>query len=314
MILRSEVLLAAMAMSVMVFWRPQAAIGGESSLRDKPRLASQVVATNQESGSGWERVVMIGASATAGFSAFNFLGGTNTILRLDRYLEAALTTPHQPVRNLGHSLFFSQPEIMGPKQVEQALKLQPTLVIGADFLFWFCYGDGATDEERLQRFENGLRMLEPVKCPLVLGDLPDASAAVGIMLSADQVPSAKAMTAANQRLKKWAETRPQVVIMSLSNFMHAAMANAPLTLHGKTIPAGKTRPLLQFDKLHPSQSGSATLALAVIEALQTAKPGQFAGEVRWDPSEVVRLAHMPTQPATPPSVNEPRASTPAARE
>lgn len=273
---------------------PLAALAGENPLEAKRNSIARAKGTNETSHSAWERAVLIGASATAGFTALELLGGTNTQqLRLNRYLDAALALPHQPVRNLGQSLFFTQPETMGPKQVEQALKLQPTLVIGADFLFWFCYGDGATDAERLQRFENGLKMLEPIQCPLVLGDLPDASPAVGLMLTAAQVPGSNGLAAANQRLKSWAASRPNVVILSLSNFMHAALANAPLSLHNQTIPAGRTRALLQFDKLHPSQRGCAALALAIIESLQSARPEQFAGPVRWDPTEVHRLALSP---------------------
>jgi hypothetical protein len=236
-------------------------------------------------------MVMIGASATAGFTMFEPFGGTNTEkLRLNHFLDAALAAPHGPIRNFASARFFIRPEVMGREQIEQATNAQPSVLIGADFLFWYCYGEGATDEDRLGRFEQGLKLLEAIRCPLVLGDLPDASAAVGIMLTEDQVPSARARAAANRRLKEWAAARPHVVVVPLSNFMHAAMGNEALTLHRKVIEAGQTRALLQFDKLHPSAQGCATLALAIVEALQQAHPAQFAGEVRWEAAEVMRLA------------------------
>src|SRR5206468_11377966 len=131
----------------------------------------------------------------------------------------------------------------------QALMSKPTLVVGIDFLFWFCYGEGPTDKDRMQRFEQGLKLLETVQCPLVLGDIPDASGASNDMLPADQIPSAETMSAANRRLKQWAATRRQIVIVSLSGFMRSAMANQALTIHGHTVPEGKTRDLLQSDKL-----------------------------------------------------------------
>ena len=99
-------------------------------------------------------------------------------------------------------MLFMQPEVLGRQQLDEALKLKPTLVVGLDFLFWFCYGDGNTSAERLQRFERGLKLLEAVQCPLILGDIPDASGASESMLTPDQIPSAQAMAAANRRLKE----------------------------------------------------------------------------------------------------------------
>src|SRR6185295_15800664 len=150
--------------------------------------------------------------------------------------------------------------------------------IGVDFLFWFCYGSGLTDEERRQRFEKGLKLLEPVQCPLIIGDLPDASAAVGGVLRADELPSAAAMAAANHRLKQWAASRPHVVVVSLSGFMRTVSADQALTIHGQTIPEGKTGLLLQPDKLHPSPPGAAVLALAILDAFQSARPAPATDE------------------------------------
>jgi len=235
------------------------------------------------------RIVMVGASATAGFTLSEPFGGTNTAqYRLSRYVEAALLAPHEPVRNLASTAFFLQPEALGRTQIAQALQAKPTLVVGLDFLFWFCYGDVRTNEDRLQRFETGLKLLENVQCPLVLGDIPDASAAANGILSASQIPSIEVMVAANRRLKEWAAARPQVVVFPLASFMRAAMANQALTVHGNILPAGETRMLLQDDKLHPSASGCAALAVAVLDVVQSKEPAPSTAGVRWDPKEVFR--------------------------
>ena len=71
------------------------------------------------------------------------------------------------------------------------------LVVGVDFLFWFCYGEGSTDAGRAQRFETGLKLLEQIPCPLVVGDIPDASSATNTgILSIAQVPSGEFLPAA----------------------------------------------------------------------------------------------------------------------
>jgi hypothetical protein len=242
----------------------------------------------------WGRIVMVGASATAGFTESEPLGGSATShYRLSRYVDAALFAPHEPVRNLATSMFFMQADAIGRAQIEQALKSNPTLVIGIDFLFWFCYGDGPTDKDRLQRFENGLKLLEAVRCPLVVGDIPDASGASDSVLAPEQIPSAAAMLAANRRLKEWASARPRVVVVSLSSFMRAATANQALTVRGYTLDKGKTSTLLQSDRLHPSSPGCAVLALAILDAFQSTRPISTANEVQWNPREVYRRVSTP---------------------
>src|SRR5205809_5092173 len=71
----------------------------------------------------WGRIVMVGASASAGFTESEPLGGPNTLrYRLSRYLDAALLVPHEPVQNLANTMFFIQPQAAGRSQVDQALK------------------------------------------------------------------------------------------------------------------------------------------------------------------------------------------------
>ena len=291
--------LAWLAVLLLAFSGPSAVTG---ETEEPPPLASaqSAHADSRAAKPPWGSIVMVGASASAGFTESEPLGGPKTQqYRLSRYLDAALLVAHEPVQNLANAMFFIQPEAAGRYQIDQALKDRPTLMVGIDFLFWFCYGEGPTDKDRLQRFEKGLKLLEAVPCPLILGDIPDASGASNDMLPADQIPSAETMSAANRRLKQWAATRRQVVIVSLSGFMRSAMANQALTIHGHTVPEGKTRVLLQSDKLHPSALGSAVLALAILDAFQSGRPAHSAAEVRWDPKEVLRLGFNgpPSKPA-----------------
>jgi hypothetical protein len=237
----------------------------------------------------WHRVVLVGASVSAGFTESEPFGGPKTSqYRLSRYLDAAVSTRHEPPRNLGSSLIFLQPEALGRQQIEQAIEAEPTLVVGLDFLFWFCYGEGRSDEERRQRFETGLKLVEAIKCPLILGDIPDASAAVNGMLRPDQIPSTQAMASANRRLNEWAAGRKHVAIVRLSDFMRAATANQSVTIHGHTWREGTTRAFLQDDKIHPTARGCVVIALAALDVLCSKQPGTLATEVCWDPEQVLR--------------------------
>jgi hypothetical protein len=233
--------------------------------------------------SPWQRVVVVGASASAGFVLSEPFGGPQTDqCKLNHFLDAAIITHHAPVANLSSALMFMNPDAFAPMQINAVTNTKPTLVIGVDFLFWFCYGDGNSDAERAERFESGLKLLEKIPCPLVVGDIPDASYATNTgIISVDQVPSEAARQAANKRLMAWASKHPHVTVMPLAGFMRAAMANSAMTIHGHLLPAGKTRGLLQSDQLHPNQRGAAVLALGILDSLVKSQKKFSAGDVDW---------------------------------
>jgi len=281
--------------------------GRDGSVRFQAISGPALLPNNQKSQKPWQRIVMIGASATAGFTENELFGGPQTAqYKLSRYIEAALIEPHDPVRSLASTLLFLQPETEAQRQIELAREAKPSMVIGVDFLFWFCYGEGPTDQQRLARFEKGLKLLEPLGCSLVIGDIPDASAALNRMLGPEDMPSSAAMVAANRRLKQWAASRTNVVIVPLATFMRTVLANGALSVHGRTLPAGKTGILLQNDRLHPSAPGCAVLALMALDSFQSKRPESAANEIRWDPQEVFRRGYNPDQGTSQ------RSSTPSA--
>jgi hypothetical protein len=239
----------------------------------------------------WPRMVIVGASVSRGFTASEPFGGTKSKeYALDRYLSAAVLAPHDPPKNLANALFFVMPDDMGHEQIRQAMTNQPTLVIGIDFLFWFSYGRGQTDRDRQTHFEKGLKLLEALDCPLIVGDIPDASAAVNRMLSPDEIPSREVRESANHRLKDWAAQHKQVTVVPLAEFMRAVASNQSWTGHDFTLARGATRSLLQDDRLHPNQRGCAVLALSIFDAFLAGRSGLEAAQVRWDPDEVLRQA------------------------
>jgi hypothetical protein len=182
-----------------------------------------------------------------------------------------------------------QPLMAGRHQLQQALDAKPALLVGVDFLFWFCYGQG-TEAERLDRFEQGLKLLEPISCPIVLGDIPDASAASNRMLSPEEIPGPQTLAAANRRLKEWAAKQQQVTLVPLASIMRSATLGQALMIHGITVPEGKSRALLQEDRLHPSTLGATILALAAFDAFISSHKSHKATEVLWDPQAVLRAA------------------------
>ena len=254
-------------------------------------------------------LVVIGASASAGFTLSEPFGGAKTPkYRLNRYLAAALLNPNASIQSLAATSFFLEADKQAKQQIEGALATKPAAVIGIDFLFWFCYGNVPNEEDRAPRFDRGLAYLDQLNCPLVIGDIPDASGAVGGILGAKEVPKPEVIAAANRRLTEWASRRKNVALVSLSEFMTACLNDHALSIGPLTIPEGQTGKLLQSDKLHPARHGCAALALAILNAL-TREPGLITSkDVRWDIEDVyLRAQETPGASST---SNAPAAAAP----
>ncbi|MGB6222832.1 hypothetical protein [Haloferula sp.] len=233
-----------------------------------------------------DRIVVIGASVSRGFTETEPFGGEKShLLRFDRYLDKALTAPHGKISNEASHLFFTSVERQANSQLNRLSRRDPSLVVGIDFLFWFLYGHPEKVGDRLQLFDRGLDLLSTIEVPLIIGDIPDASAAIGHMLSRHMVPDAKIRAEANRRLTVWAAKRPHVSVVPLSEFVKSSEADVAIEVGEVTIPAGSTRRLLQRDRLHPTHPGCAALALAVMSALTDF--GLSENQVLWNPEEIL---------------------------
>ncbi len=222
-----------------------------------------------------ERVVVIGASLSAGFQLPSDLAGA---------LEASLAGEHEPVLSHADNLLFLDPLHAGPAQVESALDEDPTLVIAIDYLFWFGYGlQGASGElldseaGRLELLERGLASLEPLRCPLVVSDFPDMSAAVGAMLLAEQVPDPGTLEVLSKRVREWASQREATIVLPLARTVQELDSGSSVRLGRVQFPEG-TR-LLQPDRLHPTPEGLTALVLLVADELVRA---DLAPELAFD--------------------------------
>ena len=131
-------------------------------------------------------------------------------------------------------------------------------------------------------------MLDTVDAPLVIGDIPDTSAAIGHMLARSMVPDEATRTVANRRLEAWAAERPQVSIIRLGDFVKRSESNASIKAGPLTLESGTTRALLQADHLHPTPRGCAALSLAVMATLTD--DGLKPEQVLWDPDKIVAAA------------------------
>ncbi len=229
-----------------------------------------------------DRVVAIGASATAGFGVVAADRSRPELGSFPVPLAAAIGgafEPPPPAVDLGSGFFFLEPSVVGSRAVEKAIEAKPTCVVAIDFLFWFLYGadDGnggrlASEAARLDKLELGLALLDriPPGIPLVVGDLPDMREAVGRILSPSQVPAPDTLVKANERVLAWIAKRPNAFRFRLADTTSRLARGEPVLVAGVKVEPRPNAPLLQPDRLHPSFRGTVMLGLQVADTLEAA--------------------------------------------
>lgn len=219
-----------------------------------------------------DRVVLIGASVTAGFGLPDELNAKAT---LATFLDAAIAAPHRPGESFGSSMLFLKPVELGTEQLDEALAAKPTLVVAIDFPFWFGYGAWRGEQGRLEALERGLALLERFEGPLLVGDFPDMTAALkgtnkitgGPMVSPSQIPSAKEREKLNARLREWIDSREDVHLFELSRFVASLHDDTTLELRGNLVDAEAKKTMLQPCLLHPTVKGTCVLTIGLLDAL-----------------------------------------------
>jgi len=229
-----------------------------------------------------DRVVAIGASATAGFGVVAADRSRPELGSFPVPLAAAIGGSFDPAVttvDLGSGFFFLDPSIVGSRAVDKAIEAKPTCVVAVDFLFWFLYGgdDGkggrlASEAARLDKLELGLALLDriPAEIPLVVGDMPDMRDAVGKILSPSQVPTPEILAKANERVLAWISARPNAFRFRLADTTARLARGEPVPVAGVKVEPRPNAPLLQPDRLHPTFRGTVTLGLQVADTLATA--------------------------------------------
>jgi hypothetical protein len=202
----------------------------------------------------FERVLVLGASASAGFGLNQDLGTVTS---------AALGLDSSKVLTIASSMFFMRPLTKGRIALEQVLEFDPTLVMALDFPFWFAYGS-RREEQRMGFLIRGLDLMDRIDCPIIVGGIPDMTAAIGLMLRARQVPAIETQEQLDLKVLEWAEARPRVAFYDLRG-SQTKLDQGVRELLGQPWPPGKEE-ILQPDRLHPTLVGLVGLCLdALVE-------------------------------------------------
>jgi hypothetical protein len=259
------------------------------------------------------RVAVIGASASAGFGCVmrekRADGDYALGFRLIDMIRLACPELEIVSSDMSSGFFFLAPLKNGATAATRAADFKPDCVIALDFLFWYCYGDDSPkggaigdEAERLEKLERGLKELERFSVPLLVGDLPDMSPAVGKMLSPAQMPAKDTLAKANARFVEWARGRANVRVVPLADMQRQLMEDRALEIRGVRLESTNEAPLLQRDELHPAPHGMAGLACAVAAEMKDAlAEAKVAAPVRDDcapePNSTVARASAALKPS-----------------
>lgn len=221
-----------------------------------------------------ERVSVIGASQSAGFGEGE---------PFHQVLRVALLDDVQ-IFDASSSAHFVDPHTVGKTQVLAAKLRRPSLIIATDFLFWYAHGDKPFDQ-RVADLHEGMELLASLDVPILVGDLPDVSAASRRMISPRQIPGPTERSRLNSEIEGWAAERPNITVLPLAAWMGTLSSGGPLAINGADVDS-EAGELLQWDGLHPTPRGQAALVLLVLAEFERAhgfagpliahrNPGQF---------------------------------------
>jgi lysophospholipase L1-like esterase len=216
-----------------------------------------------------ERVAVIGASVSAGFGL-----GADTQklpLNLKRVIDAGLIAKHAALVDASSEMTFLDALGTSKSAFKALEKDDPTLVVALDYLFWFGYGETwGGEKERLAALELGLKSLEGLACPILLGDFPDMRTALQVknpIIQAKAVPDPATLAKLNERLGVWAKEHKNVIVVPVSKLMGALLAGDELRVGPNVWRKGTVSALLQDDGLHPTLEGTTGMWLFAAECL-----------------------------------------------
>ena len=232
------------------------------------------------------RIVVIGASVSDGYEAY-ITGEDGRPIRspcgqqkLADLLDLAIIGEHGRVISKADLFFAFNPAKGGEKMVQEALKKKPTLVIAVDFLFWFAMGENGAD------LENGLKLLERFKCPVVIGNVPDLSQAK-FFKDDGTTDFFKNLPVINQRIGEWAHEHPNVTVVDLDEFNNNFSKGNPTKIGNVELSSDPKMPLFQGDGLHLTAEGMATLASFAMAKVAETRPEIQPSRLLTDPKKVI---------------------------
>lgn len=241
----------------------------------------------------FERIAVVGASASAGFGLKREVGRDTALADL---LVAAAPEVFDDVLDLGDAFFFVDPDGNLATALEKLRVFRPEVVVGSDVQFWFGYG-AKPMSERVPHLLECLTTLESFAVEMdaivLVGDFPDVRDASFLMMPPHYEPDDATLAELNATVHAWCDEHERFVLVPMAGFVDQIKAGEPIELRGGSFDTEDSGTWLQRDGLHPTLFGTAALALLSLEALARVEP--FEGAVTWNPHAVADGVRPPAE-------------------
>lgn len=225
------------------------------------------------------RVVVMGASLSAGVGAKPLA----LVLKMALPADAAVVS-------CADMFTYERPRSKTADQIRCAQRAKADVILALDTLFWFAYHNRTAELKRAY-VQSALKVLERVKVPLLLGDLPDMRSASEMLIPRANLPSAKLLVELNRRIRTWASTRSNVHVLPFSAWARPLLAKGKIVLvpNRPSIPAPQA---LNLDGLHPNGKGVLYLLHLTFAELHRAFPRTSKKRFRTTPRLVEFLLKL----------------------
>ena len=244
---------------------------------------------------------VVGASVSAGVGldpSADPLQGQQSKLRLSTVVDASIVGAHEASADFADFMFFSAPKPTAKRSVKDALDAKPSVLVALDYLFWLGYGPG-DERARLGRLEEGLKALESVKQPVLLGDLPDFNGVQvsRMLLAPEAIPTRDVLDKLDARILEWSKAHKNVVLVPVRQMFQRLNSGEDFTLHGNKFDKDARARLMQKDGLHTTLEGTAALWILAVDAWLATKPaGLDEKAFVLDLERLVEAARKPKAP------------------
>lgn len=257
------------------------------------------------------KIAAVGASATDGFgitvmreSAFGLVPSGWSLAKSIR----ASSDNSVVVSDLGSGLFFLTPHRFGESFMKRAIRAKPDLLLAVDFLFWFSYGTIGVDnsimktpDERMKMLDVGLDLLDQYDGPIIVGNIPDMSQAIGRMLSRSQVPGPRTLEKLNARIQTWVDERPRAHLFPLAELMEQLKTGTPFSIGDQAWSSEDLKKVLQRDRLHPTIEGQVALIQQLDEVFEQTELIEIRPELETDRVILLEKIGQQAKPMRPPA-------------
>lgn len=258
--------LLALGLALVSLLAPSFALGGDAAKPAGGPAAPAPLA----------KIAILGASVSSGFGLdpnADPFSGQESKLRLANVVSASIVGAHAAPLDFATMMFFMSPKENAVQTAKEALDAKPTMVVAIDYLFWLAYGKGEV-AARTERLDAGLKALEPLTCPVLLGDVPDFNGVKvsPMMLAPQAIPARDVLDALQQHVRDWAKAHTNVVLVPVRDMLAKMNAGEPIDVRGNHYDKGARAKLMQEDGLHTTLEGTSALWVLALDAWLATKP------------------------------------------